>query len=66
MMEYLFLEFILVAIDQKEKLSRKPTEAEWRYLYDMSIKQTVVGITFCALDKLVKPLWDKVSFRHLV
>lgn len=61
-MEYLFLELILVAIDQKEKLSRKPTEAEWRYLYDMSIKQTVVGITFCALDKLshygIKPPLD--------
>ena len=50
----LFYELIQVALGNKEKLSRNPTEKEWHELYAICQKQTVAGIAFFALDKLSK------------
>lgn len=48
----LFYELIQVALDEKDTLSRIPTDDEWNQLFEMSLKQTVAGLTFLALDKL--------------
>ena len=50
----LFYELIQVALGEKENLSSHPSEKEWELLFSASLKQTVAGLTFCALDKLSK------------
>ena len=52
MMDILFFELIRVAIGTQESLSRVPTVQEWKKLYDMAKKQSLVGICFAALQKL--------------
>ena len=51
-MENLFYEIIQVALGQREKLSRFPSEQEWTMLFALSQKQAVVGVAFKALDRL--------------
>lgn len=50
----LFYELIQVAFDLRERLSRTPTEKEWAVLFEMSNEQSVAGVTFMALDKLMR------------
>ena len=51
-MQKLFYELILVALGQKEHLSKTPSDQEWNAMYEMAVKQAVPGIAFLALDKL--------------
>ena len=51
-MQKLFYELILVALGQKERLFKNPSDQEWSAMYDMAEKQAVAGIAFLALDKL--------------
>lgn len=51
-MQKLFYELILVALGQKDCLSRIPSDMEWNAMFDMAIRQAVPGIAFLALDKL--------------
>ena len=48
----MFYELILVALGQKECLSKTPSDQDWNAMYDMAVKQAVPGIAFLALDKL--------------
>ena len=51
-MEQLFFELIRVALGSQYTLSRAPSSKEWKQLYDMSKKQSLVGICFAGLQKL--------------
>ena len=53
-MQSLFFELIQVGIDQRALLSRVPTAAEWRALYDLAVKQAVAGACFCGVQRLPK------------
>ena len=53
-MTELFFELIQVALGKRERLSRVPTDDEWRYLYRESRRQSVGGVAFTALDILSK------------
>ena len=48
----LFFELIRVAIGTQESLSRLPSEAEWEELFEMAVKQSLVGVCFTALHRL--------------
>lgn len=48
----IFYELIRVAIGTQEHLSRLPSEAEWKELFEMAEKQSLVGICFLGLQKL--------------
>ena len=48
----LFFELIRVAIGTQDSLSRIPSNREWKELYDMAQKQSLVGVCFAGLQKL--------------
>lgn len=48
----LFFELIRVAIGTQTGFSRFPEEAEWEKLFDMTVKQSLVGICFAGLSRL--------------
>ena len=52
MREQLFFELIRVAIGSQDMLSRPPLAEEWKQLYDMAKKQSLVGICFAAVQRL--------------
>ena len=52
MIDHLFFELIRVAIGTQEMLSRAPSAKEWKDLYAMAKKQSLVGITFAGVQKL--------------
>lgn len=51
--ELIFFELIRVALGNADSLSHKPSEKEWKMLYDMAKKQSLVGICFVGVQKLV-------------
>lgn len=50
--EQLFFELIQVAIGTQDTLSRAPSAEEWKQLYDMAKKQSLVGVCFAAAQRL--------------
>lgn len=52
MREQLFFELIRVAIGSQDMLSRPPLAEEWKQLYAMAKKQSLVGICFAAVQRL--------------
>ena len=50
----LFFELLQIAIGNRKMLSHTPTAEEWRELYTLAKKQTMVGIAFCGVEKLPK------------
>ncbi len=48
----LFYELLRVALGTQDRLSRMPTEEEWRQLFAMAEKQCVDGIAYHALERL--------------
>lgn len=48
----LFFELIRVAIGNAVCLSHTPTDVEWKVLYEMAKKQSLVGICFAGIQKL--------------
>ena len=48
----LFFELIRVAIGTADSLSHTPSNKEWKALYDMAKKQSLVGVCFAALRRL--------------
>jgi hypothetical protein len=50
--EKLFFELIRVAIGTQDSLSQLPSNKEWKALYDMAMKQSLVGVCFAALQRL--------------
>ena len=51
-MNQLFFELIRVAIGTQDSLSRLPSEKEWKKLYAMAHKQSLVGVCFAGLKRL--------------
>lgn len=51
-MNQLFFELIRVAIGTQETLSRPPSNGEWKQLFAMAKKQSLVGVCFAAVQKL--------------
>lgn len=51
-MDTLFFELVRVAIGTQESLSRLPSEAEWEELFEMAVKQSLVGVCFCGIHQL--------------
>lgn len=52
-MNGLFFELIRVALGNADRLSHKPKPKEWQMLYDMAKKQSLVGICFAGVHRLV-------------
>ena len=50
--ETLFFELIQVAIGEKDRLSKIPTDEEWQYLYDEAIRQSLVGLLLSGVERL--------------
>ncbi len=50
----LFTELIRVAIGNQVCLSCEPSTAEWNAFYDMAVKQALVGVCFCGVQRLPK------------
>lgn len=48
----LFYELIRVAIGAADSLSHKPSNKEWKVLYDMAKKQSLIGVCFAGLQRL--------------
>ena len=47
-----FFELLQVAIGHRATLSQAPSAEQWREIYRMAVQQTLVGITFCAVEQL--------------
>lgn len=50
----LFFELIQVSTGKLDALSCEPSTAEWNALYGMAVKQAVVGVCFCGVQRLPK------------
>lgn len=50
--EQLFFELIQVAIGKLICLSRTPSEEEWKELYEIDKKQSLVGVCFAGVQRL--------------
>lgn len=50
--QQLFFELIQVALGVRICLSRTPDDMEWKALYDMAKKQSLVGVCFAGLQRL--------------
>lgn len=48
----LFFELIRVALGNANGLSHKPSDKEWKLLYDMTKKQSLVGTCFAGIQRL--------------
>lgn len=48
----LFFELIRIAIGTQDNLSRLPYSKEWKLLYEMAKKQSIVGICFAGIQRL--------------
>ena len=51
-MDELLFELIRVAVGNADNLSHTPSEKEWDALYEMTMKQSLVGVCFAALQRL--------------
>ena len=51
-MNSLFYQLIRVAIGTQDSLSHTPSNKEWKALYDIAKKQSLVGVCFAALQRL--------------
>lgn len=51
-MNPLFFELVRVAIGTQETLSRYPSEDEWMEVFDLAVKQSLVGVCFVGLQRL--------------
>lgn len=48
-----FIELVRVAIGNQECLSAIPTKDEWAEMYDMAVKQSLVGVCFVGMSRLI-------------
>ena len=51
-MKELFLELLQISLGTRDKLSRVPSEQEWKALYDEAERQAVVGVQLSGLERL--------------
>ena len=48
----IFYQLIRVAIGTQDSLSRLPSEAEWEELFEMAVKQSLVGVCFMGFSRI--------------
>lgn len=60
----IFYELIQVAIGNRVCLTRTPKIAEWKMLYDIAKKQSLVGICFAGVQKLTINSFDNTQERR--
>lgn len=53
-MENLFFELIMIALGHRKQMHRIPTAAEWNAIYNMSQRQSIVGVCFSGVERLPK------------
>lgn len=51
-MNNLFYELVRVSINTQENISRRPSETEWEGLFNMAVKQSLVGVCFVGLHSI--------------
>ena len=51
-MNSLFFQLLRIALGHITSLDNAPTHEQWRAFYQMAMKQTLVGITFPAIERL--------------
>ena len=61
-MNNLFFELLQVAIGRRDLLSKVPTADEWSAIYGMSVKQALVGVCFCGMQRLPKEMMPPKDF----
>lgn len=64
-MNQLFYELIQVALGVRVCLSHSPTADEWRSLYDMAKKQSLVGVCFAGVQRLVEQRQEPPEMLYL-
>lgn len=64
-MNDLFFELIQVALGVRPCLSRTPKETEWGELYNIAKKQSLVGICFAGVQKLVNQQQEPPEMLYL-
>lgn len=52
-MNELFYELVRVALGNADGLTHIPSEKEWKLLYEMAKKQSLVGVCFAAIQKIL-------------
>ena len=65
MIESLFFELIQVAISNRICLSHTPRADEWGELYAMAKKQSLVGVCFAGVQKLVEQQQEPPEMQYL-
>lgn len=65
MTEQLFFDLIRVTIGNQICLSHSPTADEWGKLYDMAKKQSLVGVCFAGVQKLVTKKQEPPEMLYL-
>lgn len=68
-MNQLFFEILRIAIGQQQELAFSPTHDQWREIYQMSIRQTLVGVMYPAIEQLPehqRPLKDVLLQWYLM
>ena len=53
MIDDLFFQLIRVSVGTQDSLTRQPSAKEWKQLYEMAKKQSLVGVCFSAVQRLV-------------
>ena len=51
-MNSFFFELLHMALGHRDSFSVAPTMEQWRVLYDMAVRQTLVGVLFPAIERL--------------
>ena len=65
MTDSLFFELIQVALGARVCLSRTPSGTEWGKLYDIAKKQSLVGVCFAGVQRLVEQRQEPPEMLYL-
>lgn len=63
--EQLFFELIQIAIGNRVCLSHSPTAEEWKMLYNMARKQSLVGVCFAGVQRLQQQRQEPPEMLYL-
>lgn len=64
-MNELFFELIQVAIGSRVCLSHTPRADEWKQLYEMAKKQSLLGVSFAGVQRLVEQRQEPPEMQYL-
>lgn len=61
LLKELFFELIQVAIGSKDSLSSTPNDEEWESIYELCLKQALIGIAYSGVERLPKDQRPKLA-----